>query len=247
MARTKKDKADYFPHEANATSGDTLTILQGKYGNDGYAFWFKLLEKLTATEGHYLDLRNTAKWELFTVKMGVTAEISAEIMDLLVELDAIDEELWQRKMVWCQNLVDNLSEVYKNRRRELPQKPIITDKKPISTGKKGIITPEIPQSRVEESRVKYKENNKRKYGEFHNVLLTDEEKQKLQDRFNKQTAVLIERLSTYLESTGKRYKSHYATILSWVQRDEKEAKSGKAKHSRDLPKTYTEPPDYPDD
>lgn len=247
MARTKKDKADYFPHDANATSGDTLTILQGKYGNDGYAFWFKLLEKLTATEGHYLDLRNTAKWELFTVKMGVTAEISAEIMDFLVELDAIDEELWQRKMVWCQNLVDNLSEVYKNRRRELPQKPIITDKKPISTGKKGIITPEIPQSRVEESRVKYKENNKRKYGEFQNVLLTDEEKQKLEDRFNKQTAVLIERLSTYLESTGKRYKSHYATILSWVQRDDKEAKSGKTKHSRDLPETYTGPPSYPED
>ena len=86
----------------------------------------------------------------------------------------------------------------------------------------------------------------KRYGEFQNVLLSDEEYQKLEDRFNKDTLALIGRLSTYLASTGKRYKSHYATILSWAQRDDKEAKSGKTRHSRDLPKTYTEPPDYPD-
>jgi len=247
MARTKQDKADYFPHDANASSGDTLTVMQGKYGNDGYAFWFKLLEKLTATEGHCLDLRNATKWKLFVTKMGVSEITTVEMMYLLVEMDAIDGELWDSKLVWCQNLVNNLVDVYRNRRREIPQKPINTCRKAITTPKNGITTPESTQSKVKESKVDKEKYIKRNYGEFQNVLLTDEEKQKLEDRFNKQTAVLIERLSTYMKSRGKSYKSHYATILSWVQRDDKEAKSGKAKHSRDLPKTYTPPPNYPDD
>ena len=91
-----------------------------------------------------------------------------------------------------------------------------------------------------------KETIKRKYGEFQNVLLTDEEYQKLKDKFGTEEAKsLIEKLSSYLASRGKRYKSHYATILNW-QRREKEGKVGKTRNPRDLPKIYTDSPDYDD-
>ena len=56
MARTQKDTVDYFPHDADASAGDTLTVLEGQYANDGYAFWFKLLERLASSEGHFIDL-----------------------------------------------------------------------------------------------------------------------------------------------------------------------------------------------
>lgn len=59
---------------------------------------------------------------------------------------------------------------------------------------------------------------KHKYGEYANVLLTDDELDKLkadytdwQDR--------VERLSGYIASTGKKYKSHYATIRNWARKD----------------------------
>ena len=29
----------------------------------------------------------------------------------------------------------------------------------------------------------------------------------------------MERLSEYIQSKGKRYKSHYATILAWARKD----------------------------
>lgn len=73
----------------------------------------------------------------------------------------------------------------------------------------------------------YKETNKQinkgtiakqKYGEFQNVLLTDEEYGKLQQTIPNADN-LIERLSAYIESTGKKYKSHYATLLNWDRRD----------------------------
>lgn len=53
------------------------------------------------------------------------------------------------------------------------------------------------------------------YGEFKNVKLTDEEYQKLK---NKNLLPYIEKLSSYIASKGKRYKSHYATILTWSRK-----------------------------
>lgn len=64
---------------------------------------------------------------------------------------------------------------------------------------------------------------KNQYGIFKNVLLTDDEYHKLRERYT-DFADRIERLSGYIESTGKRYKSHYATILNWARRDEEQGK-----------------------
>ena len=63
-----------------------------------------------------------------------------------------------------------------------------------------------------------KKQTKHKYGEYNNVLLTDEELVKLKEKVpNWQD--FIERLSSYIASTGKRYKSHYVTMLNWYRRD----------------------------
>ena len=59
---------------------------------------------------------------------------------------------------------------------------------------------------------------KHKYGEYNNVLLTDEELQKLKTEYS-DWAERIERLSSYVASTGKSYKSHYATIRNWARKD----------------------------
>ena len=67
-----------------------------------------------------------------------------------------------------------------------------------------------------------KAERKSKYGEFNNVLLTDDEHKKLTERFPNDCKERIERLSLYIESQGKKYKSHYATILSWARRDEQQ-------------------------
>lgn len=62
---------------------------------------------------------------------------------------------------------------------------------------------------------------KRKYGNFGNVMLTDDEYEKLktineQERYKDlDYKESIERLDLYIEQTGKKYRSHYATILAW--------------------------------
>jgi hypothetical protein len=64
---------------------------------------------------------------------------------------------------------------------------------------------------------------KEKFLEF--VLLTVEEHKKLTERLGEtKTNTMIERLNNYIGSSGRRYKSHYHTILNWINKDEKEGK-----------------------
>jgi Asp-tRNA(Asn)/Glu-tRNA(Gln) amidotransferase C subunit len=58
---------------------------------------------------------------------------------------------------------------------------------------------------------------------YKNVLLSDEELEKLKTEFS-DWEERIERLSEYIESSGKRYKSHLATIRAWARKDTKEEK-----------------------
>ena len=64
-----------------------------------------------------------------------------------------------------------------------------------------------------------KKRPKHKYGEYNNVLLTDDELEKLKAEYP-DYAERIERLSSYVASTGKSYKSHYATIRNWARKDQ---------------------------
>lgn len=59
-----------------------------------------------------------------------------------------------------------------------------------------------------------------KYGEYQNVLLSDEDLEKLKKEFL-DWSDRIERLSAYMASTGKSYKNHLATIRNWARRDSK--------------------------
>ncbi len=166
MSRNKINTVEYFPHIAK--SGKTLFILEGKHGNDGYAFWFKLLEILAASENHFYNAANETDWQYLVARARITDDSATEMLSLLANLGNIDANLWQNeKIIWCQALVDNLSEVYRRRKRVLPEKPLISvfEKKADNCGRKAVkcdrnatkgvhSAAEITQSRVEESRVK---------------------------------------------------------------------------------------------
>ena len=87
---------------------------------------------------------------------------------------------------------------------------------------------------------------KNSYGEFGNVKMTTAEFEKLvqaegADRAN----ALIEELSSYLASSGKRYKSHYATLLNWGRRKDKESKGApKSFKQQDLDRQAQQVRDY---
>ena len=64
------------------------------------------------------------------------------------------------------------------------------------------------------------------YGEYKNVSLTDEEYGKLKDKMQGHREEMIEKLSTYMQSTGRNYKDHYATLVHWYEQDKGKLKEG---------------------
>lgn len=66
---------------------------------------------------------------------------------------------------------------------------------------------------------------KHKYGEYQNVLLTDDDLLKLKSEFPADWDRRIEKLSAYMASTGKKYKNHLATVRNWAKREQEEVKN----------------------
>lgn len=165
MARPQKQTVDYFPHFSNASNGKTLYILESKFGNDGYAFWFKLLELLASSAGHVSDVRNPPDWEFLLAKTHVDNDKAHQILYLLVELGAIDAELWTQGIIWVQNLVDNIADAYRNRTGGIPPKPSFNGQKPSSTGVSDVRNTDVSEvSDVRNTQIKEKKikENKRK-------------------------------------------------------------------------------------
>lgn len=58
-----------------------------------------------------------------------------------------------------------------------------------------------------------------KHGVYKNVLLTDSDLEKLKTEFPSDWSDRIDRLSEYMETSGRSYKNHLATIRAWAKRD----------------------------
>lgn len=69
------------------------------------------------------------------------------------------------------------------------------------------------------------------FGRYENVFLSDAELTELQTDFPTIWQEYIERLSEYMASTGRTYKSHAATIRRWIADDRR--KTAPAARDRD--------------
>ena len=113
----------------------------------------------------------------------------------------------------------------------------------IQIGTKGV-TQNVNILKTKNQKLKTKNKKeiiKEKFGEFENVFLSADEFQKLKSKLGTETEGYIERLSSYIASSGKKYKSHYATILSWTQKDAKN--SGGVSYGSNPKKLCTEYPE----
>lgn len=103
--------------------------------------------------------------------------------------------------------------------------PTVGGKRPPKVGGKSTHTKDIKTLIQKTSAPAPEKEEKKKdpkfpFGEFKNVLLTIDEKEKLKELYGVTVAKkYVEDLSIGIESKGYKYKSHYATIRGWARRD----------------------------
>lgn len=234
MARPIKTSVDYFPHDARASDSDTLTIIEGQFGIEGYAFWFKLLERVSCADNLVIDVRNPVKWELLMAKIKTTPEQGTAIINKLAELDAIDKELWDNnRVIWCQKLVDRVADAYRNRKHLIPSKPVIDVRNLINDVRNPATSPKTADKTVDNPQRKGKEikGNKskcatrKKYGTYKNVLLSDEDYQELQSLFP-DLQERIDYLSDRISVKGYKYSNFKTVLINWANDTSKPSKHG---------------------
>lgn len=151
MGRSNRQTADYFPHYVGEKSR-TKFILEKNWGNDGYAFWFKLLELLCAADGQYYDCWDKIGWEYLLAVTGVTAETAEAILNTLASMGEVDKELWEScRVIWVQSLLENLRQLY-SKRTAAPTKPSVDNTFPAAGRKALHRSPQRPQRRRERHR-----------------------------------------------------------------------------------------------
>lgn len=148
MARPRKAVVDYFPHSVH--HGKTMAILEQLWGNDGYAFWFKLLEHLGRTERHHIHWDDEIESSYFSAIANVSVDLAEEILNKLAQIGAIDKKLWGRGIIYCQNFVDGVGDAYKKRKMEIPSKSLFRD----------VSAPETPE--IEEKPQDMEDNRRQK-------------------------------------------------------------------------------------
>jgi hypothetical protein len=152
MARHKKQTVEYFPHDCDASDSKTLTIIQDQFGNDGYSFWFRLLERLGKSEGHCYNCNSPDAWQFLLAKAHMENDKALKVLDKLAELGAIDKELWGNKVIWCQNFVDRLVDVYDKRTIGMPHKPYFRPENTTSPSISGAEIPKVKESKLDQSK-----------------------------------------------------------------------------------------------
>jgi hypothetical protein len=139
--RPLKTTVEFFTHDCK--HGKTIFVLEQQYGNDGYSFWYKLLELLGDTPGHAYDFNNPESWQYLLAYTKVSDDKAKQILATLISLKKIDSELLHEKIIWCQNFVNRLSDVYEKRQTPLPIKPKL-DSPPLFTNINSISDAVIP-------------------------------------------------------------------------------------------------------
>ena len=130
-----------------------------------------------------------------------------------------DKGLWYNKRLDEEKI--KRQNYAKSRRNNLKGKNQYTNNKSYKGGHMTSHMENENENEIENNNKDKKKNGKIKYGEF--VLMTSEEYNKLVLQDGEEfTKSCIDRLDNYIGANGKRYKSHYRAILSWVRDAEKE-------------------------
>lgn len=147
MARPIKAGVDYFPHDCDASSDEKIEALRALHGNDGYAFYFILLERIFRAEKGELSLSIPSIKAALIKKVGVTLEKFEEILATAFEINAFDKRAYDdRNALTSHGIQRRFRQIQSQRerwRRNKSKGVILTD----NGEENGVKTPESKEKK----------------------------------------------------------------------------------------------------
>jgi hypothetical protein len=216
---TQKTGLDYFSLDTDIELDDKIALIEAKYGSDGFTTIIKLFLKIYGDKGYYYEWNERSNL-IFSRRINIDYELINKIVNDAIEFDIFNKKMFKKYgILTSKRIQETYLEATKRRKIVELYKPYLMvngGNVNISAENVNILTENddiLKQSKVKESKVK---ESKDKYLDF--VYLSKAEHKKLIDQLGeKKTKEYIEKLNAYIGSKGKKYKSHYFTILNWIK------------------------------
>lgn len=160
MARPLKAGMDYFPHDTDASNDEKVEAIRALHGNDGYAFYFILCERIYRAPGAELDISKKAVEASLIKKVGVTPDKFKEILQTAFEVELFCQQAYEeRNVLTSKGIKKRAGEVQALRERWRKQKDIHTEN-PVENGEENAEeTPERKEKKRKEKESKDHNNN----------------------------------------------------------------------------------------
>lgn len=153
MARPLKVGLDYFPHDVDASQDEKILLMEAKFGNDGYAFFFKMCERIYRTSGARLDISSPLTIKVLANYCKVREKKFNLMLKFSEEVELFSEEVEQNRKTISSRAIQRRAN---NVTRQRESRHENTEKWAQETPQ---ITPQITlqetgESKVKESKVK---------------------------------------------------------------------------------------------
>mgnify|MGYP002511909974 CR=1 FL=1 len=217
-----KLKRDFFKRH------DVRIIEKMPNGKDYILFYLKLLLESIDHEGA-LRFSETIPYneQMLSVITDTNVDIVKAAMNMFVELGMVeildDSTIYMNEVQKLIGSETAVAERVRKHREKLKMLPCNASE----TNSNTEIDIEIDQEKEKKQDIKETSASasakpvRHKYGFYKNVLLSDEDLEKLKAEFPADWELRIERLSEYIASKGAKYKNHLATIRAWARKETK--------------------------
>jgi DnaD/phage-associated family protein len=190
MARPRKEGLDYFPHDTDASGDEKIEAMRALFGNDGYAFYMILCERIYRTSNAELDISKHVLIAPIIKKLLVDQERFNEMLDAAFELNLFSRADYElRGVLTSSGIKKRFREVSQMRERWRKQKqnPAQTEEFHVENGTENCMenAEETRESKAKQSKVNEIEINKtsssRNSGENPFTIFTNHSFGKLDD------------------------------------------------------------------
>jgi hypothetical protein len=180
----------YFPHIVKVgTVSSTIKILEDKYGNEGYCFWFKILEILAKQENNWLDLSDPQNVGMLVSYMKMDKEKIKQILNTIYrECYQFDETLFKKKVLFIPRLRGSVKKL------------------------RGPAKVDANNFLLDDQKKEYADNVFLTLEEYDKLLLHCDSNEAMRKR----AIGLLSAYKSQSKENKNRYDSDYAAILNWV-------------------------------
>ena len=173
MARPIKEGMDYFPHDTDSSNDEKIEALRGEFGNDGYAMYFILLERIYKTNTGSLDMNKTVIKKAIIKHIGVSEDLFNNILEFCFEIELFDKSTYDNLGLLTSNGIKKRHEEINKQREKWRKRKIIQKENSNNSEFSNEKTlGKIPQSKEKESKEKESKEKEiqRKENETQNLL-----------------------------------------------------------------------------